>query len=667
MAYVHNVLRLSGLLVIVALFAGVAWAKEDASLPLNGGFETIAGNGLPADWKCAPDYFAADHDQAHSGKTSLRSHKKDAKDHNLAVQFVNLNYDRTYNLSAWVKTSDVTPGTGGARVAVEWTDPQGNYLGGAYSDAISSPDGWTSIDTGDFAVPPGAKEIQIICWMHSTSTGTAWFDDVQIQSKPEALLRTVLRRPSYRGRLVEGTSPIEISCWTSVLPWGSSANAIAELTDAQGRVVQSVQQDARSKQNFTLTLAAEGVAAGDYTLVVKLRNAGGAVLQTDSYSIQIVPQSTPQPTVYIDDHHRLIVHGQPMFPIGVYDRTSDLQAGLDLLKGTSFNFVMPYGWPAEKHFKWAQESGIYMFASLKDFYYGLPGTQDLIPTAADELKVIDSYVNLLKDQPALLGWYTVDELSPKYMDRIAAQYQLIRQLDPNHPTWAVYYQLGQIPQYMKACDVIGSDPYPIPGQPLSMVSQWTRTTIKQVAGAGPVWQALQSYNPKYFSHNDKDRAPTAQELHNMTWQAIADGANGIILYEFWIMRNEPDFNEHWPKVKQIADQVAMWSPVLLSIEPSPKVSAGSPGSLDWLSHRIQTWNGRTFIFAVNNTPQTQTVRFRTDAAIDHVNVVDHDNHRIAANGGAWNDEFAPLELKIYELNGAGLPLPKPQPVKPPAP
>jgi hypothetical protein len=120
-------------------------------------------------------------------------------------------------------------------------------------------------------------------------------------------------------------------------------------------------------------------------------------------------------------------------------------------------------------------------------------------------------------------------------------------------------------------------------------------------------------------------------------------------------------------VKQIADQVAMWSPVLLSIEPSPKVSAGSPGSLDWLSHRIQTWNGRTFIFAVNNTPQTQTVRFRTDAAIDHVNVVDHDNHRIAANGGAWNDEFAPLELKIYELNGAGLPLPKPQPVKPPAP
>jgi len=68
---------------------------------------------------------------------------------------------------------------------------------------------------------------------------------------------------------------------------------------------------------------------------------------------------------------------------------------------------------------------------------------------------------------------------------------------------------------------------------------------------------------------------------------------------------------------------------------------------------------------VNNTPQAQKARFQTEAAIDHVDVVGREKQQLAAQGGAWSDDFAPLALRIYELNGTGGPLPAPRRIEPP--
>ena len=59
--------------------------------------------------------------------------------------------------------------------------------------------------------------------------------------------------------------------------------------------------------------------------------------------------------------------------------------------------------------------------------------------------------------------------------------------DPNHPTWAVLYQVREVGDYIETFDVIGTDPYPIGRRPASMAGQWTAETFGQVCGARPMW------------------------------------------------------------------------------------------------------------------------------------------------------------------------------------
>jgi hypothetical protein len=69
---------------------------------------------------------------------------------------------------------------------VEWYDVAGGYINGDYHTPLSGTFGWTSINR-TFTVPANAHKVLIGVHMVSNTTGTAWFDDVEVRSIPPAL------------------------------------------------------------------------------------------------------------------------------------------------------------------------------------------------------------------------------------------------------------------------------------------------------------------------------------------------------------------------------------------------------------------------------------------------------------------------------------------------
>ncbi len=82
----------------------------------------------------------------------------------------------------------------------------------------------------------------------------------------------------------------------------------------------------------------------------------------------------------------------------------------------------------------------------------------------------------------------------------------------------------------------------------------------------------------------------------MCWQHIAAGANGLVLYSYFDYYKRPEsFDECWGRACRVGKEVSAFIPVLLSVEPAPKLT-GAPKGM-----RVRTWThgDRLYVLAVN--------------------------------------------------------------------
>jgi hypothetical protein len=107
---------------------------------------------------------------------------------------------------------------------------------------------------------------------------------------------------------------------------------------------------------------------------------------------------------------------------------------------------------------------------------------------------------------------------------------------------------------------------------------------------------------------DKTRPPTFEEMRNMAWQFIAEGANGLIFYSYsswermkW--RTPPE--KMWESVCRIGEEVKAKFPVFLSDEPAPKVTVLT----ELASVRAWRKDGSVWLLAVNPTYKPKVVEF----------------------------------------------------------
>jgi len=107
---------------------------------------------------------------------------------------------------------------------------------------------------------------------------------------------------------------------------------------------------------------------------------------------------------------------------------------LDLYGKSPFNCLMPYGSPDRQQMDLAQQHGLKVIYSVKDWYAGLDSCPKSIQLEADEEPQVRARVREFRDHPALLAWYLNDELPQQYLPRLEAHYRWVAEEDVDHPT-----------------------------------------------------------------------------------------------------------------------------------------------------------------------------------------------------------------------------------------
>lgn len=635
---------------LIATQAGAQqWGEGSGpNLVANPSFERLE-EGRPAQWSAPTPVYSSSEQYARTGQRSLEYVNDDPGRYLLCSQAIDLQPDKRYELSAWVRTEGVEGEGSGATVCLEWYDADGEYLGGSYPPGYKGDTTeWAEVRGISRRIPDGAADIRVVCYVRKEMTGTAWWDDVSVRIVRERPLQCVLMRPNYRGWVTdEGPDVAEVLA--EVIPDDLEVGVeqlsleLSLLPAEADRPVASQAIDAIAPGENQVSMPLPELEPGQYTLQVSLvRDDTERVLATDEHDV--VRRTGPMPTVYIDQHNRLIVDGQPFFPLGMYwggVTEEDLKTYVE----APFNCLMPYGRPNEEKMDLIDSYGLKCIYSIKDFYAGTKWAPDFIDSVEDEEPAVRETVRQYRDHPALLAWYLNDERPLSMLDRLIAHQEWVEEEDPNHPTWVVLWQVNQVRQYIRSFDAIGTDPYPIPTRPASMAGDWAETTRRQVADSRPFWMVPQVHNWDVYRETGEGRPPTYEEVRCMTWQCICEGADGIIYYSWMDLHRDETtpFEERWPDLKAVAEEVAEHIPTLLSVEPTPELEVDAPEAIHCTA---RTHNGQTWLFMVNDSPRPARATVRPDGRMRHVH---GEGLSVSRMGRTYR--FAPLEVRIEEWDG----------------
>jgi len=182
------------------LFPGAAARAVDDLVP-NPGFEQVApGAKVPAGWqfswkqthsgdaqrgveKQEPD-FAIDEEEVHGGRRSVRiGVARPPDDGVLTAERLPIDPAvKVYRASVWIKTQGLRDTT--ARLAVVFLGEGGKWLGADYGLVAAESDHDWKRYVGFFMPKKGTQTLRLRLWVNYeyAGSGTAWFDDVAIES-----------------------------------------------------------------------------------------------------------------------------------------------------------------------------------------------------------------------------------------------------------------------------------------------------------------------------------------------------------------------------------------------------------------------------------------------------------------------------------------------------
>jgi len=608
----------------------------------NGSFEDVS-DGLPQSWWFSSGpVFSSDDTTSTDGARSVRVVDSDGS-RAIFGQSIDLEPGRMYAYEAMIRTESLT---GGATLCVEWQDADGNYLGGDYrASDVGGTTGWSLIGTIGTTVPQDAASGSVSCYLTGAQIGTAWWDAVHVRRVWQRPVYSLLTVPNYRGWIFDdGPDHVTVRytfLWDDVAGGRSGVTLHARLTPAVGdtTLAEETVLDLPERELF-LDLTLPVLDPGDYLLKTDLvSSATGETLHQDVEPLE--RRTGARPSIYVDEHNRLIVDGEPFFPLGMYwSSVNDEQ--LAIYTEAPFNSMMPYGRLSAASMDLVHGYGIKVIYSIKDFYYGTTWCPDFITSEEDEEGYVRQYVQDYRDHPALLGWYLNDERPLSMLPRLEAHYRWVREEDDNHPAWIVHFQPGDFTALTDSFDAVGSDPYPIrgPSSTPELAARFARLTYEGVAGARAMWMV-----PQVFAINGT--APSVDQMRSMTWQSITEGAMGLIYYswfEIWSDADNP-FADRWPGIRQVVEEVDAMIPVLLSIEPVSEPTVEGSDAVHWT---VRRYLDEVYLFTVNDyvDPAGATVRFAERP--ESVTLEGGGEVPVAADG-SFEVSLDPMGVNIYRI------------------
>ena len=579
-------------------------------LPRNAGFETPDAKGGAADWSLYGNgMWSVKRGEGRNGTSALIC--ADVGKGGWTTQWVDLEPGRVYRIEGWVRTEDVEGS--GVCIDFSWHDAYGTRLGTAATQPrVMGTTAWTKVSLEAFVPPAAAKRCLLGTPVTGNTKGKAWFDDLRIVPQELPPIGEFIS-DAYRNRAAEGpvTFHVGLGATKEEIAAKGLHGRFAVPSVASGTRIVAATPDRAEPRDVSATMDAASLPPGENKIVFELLDGKGKMVAAKS----LVFTRTAKPEtkgVRIDRRGITRIDGNPFFPLGMFMRKAEPEK-IDHYAMGPFNCLMPYA-PMGLSEK---DLAMYRAAGLKVIFDLRHGTTDADGAEAWVRKTVAKF----KDDPALLAWYTNDERPVSDIPKLAFRQRLLEEIDPDHPTWSVQDVFSEARQYMGTYDVLGMDPYPIPKKPIETAISSMRQGLEGTFGARAVWQVPQAFGWGWLKRKETkgQRAPTQKEMANMTWQAIAGGANGIVYYAFQHLYEKHDdpadaFAPAWARTKAAACEVKKYEQVLLSDE-KPVAVAGATEAV-----AVRTWRhkGDTYLLAVNCTASPQTAKLALQERVGKV-------------------------------------------------
>ena len=541
-------------------------ARYGENLVANPGFE----NGTQG-WAIKSGTAQVVGDSARSGGHSLYYENSDPERYELFSQNIAVQPGQNLVFSAWVKTQALTAtnAVAGASIYLQ-SYVDGRYAGGMFPSGVAGDGDWRQI-RAVYTVPPEAERVSLGLRFLKGTVGKAWFDDIEVRVEIPPLLESFLTQPAYRGLVEKGDhSPWKILVRQHPEAAGSPAlTATFRLLDAQAKLYHQQRYSlSPTAEDRILNFTPPTLAPGKYQLQLQYHLADGKLYLSRPHQIQVVEKL---PATHIDEHGFTVKNGECIFPIGLYlGPTQDEH--LERIAQAGFNTILSYSYGQDKDpvgfLDRAKKHNLDVIFSVKDFYGGLKAA----PKEGVPLARAAEYIDLLKNHPALLAWYTNDELNPEWIPQIEEMQRMIAERDPNHPTFQVLYQVGQLEKYYDAADIIATDPYPVGKENLTQTGIYTRRTVEAAHGARASWIVPQIMDWAVYTPGREPKPPTLDEMRNQSYQALINGAKGLLYYAYQDLfqekyprgpLNQAAFDRRWPDVVAMTQELKPLLPAIL--------------------------------------------------------------------------------------------------------
>jgi hypothetical protein len=281
-------------------------------------------------------------------------------------------------------------------------------------------------------------------------------------------------------------------------------------------------------------------------------------------------------------------------------------------------------------------------------------------------------VNKFKNHPGLGAWKGDDEpeWGKRPVEQVQRAYSVVKEIDPQHPMVLIHAPRGTVDslrEYNAAGDVLGADIYPIgypPGmhslstnKTMSLVGEHTRLMMQVAKGEKPVWMVLQVAWSGVIKPGKTLRMPTFFEERFMTYQAIINGARGLLYFGGNLPQamNERDKELGWnwkfwqrvlrPVIEEIGSHSPLY-PALIAPDSGIKLQVRGEG-MEWL---VREANGALFLLACKTAGGTEQIEFSgMPADIQRGTILFEEPKSVEVTNGSFKDWFAPYEVHVYRF------------------